>query len=677
MAERRPGRPKSHATAANTVDILNGEVPPRNNPTPSPKKRKREDANERSLATKRRASEKLAAEGPKLRKSTRLSHPRASTEQHRSGDAGHKQSQDPYEVPSPTTPPPSKTTKAMERAGKAKPVLDDNSAVEAEVGEEDATNSLMTSPASNTRNIAKRIGRVKDSENPIVEVQPVKRGQRPQRLLTKRTKTRSNALLKPRPAPPQGTKNSSVQRNDQEEPHTLPAAEAPAENRGDEDNNSSTGVLRENQEQTPTSDEPVDSVENQSAGDGPGEVARPSGTRQAFERASSLYDCKECWDGMLEAAREHDDKRGQIRASEIQELIDLVKAIKLVYRAVRQADGANPKILESEIEEYIDAITKRIRTIKATKVKKKDARIIKDIYVQAIPKMVLLLKTVLVTRSLDGELSIASLEELIELIDATIKLCTKAFDWPLRPKKLEPNVRTNTEAVIKTSLEALREAYSKAQVGLIHEEDEEVWKAKEARKAEKRQALAEHVANFQAQEDERKRRAEIHQRERNRHTVNGVNLLADGFDIDDLGLNDGSLATARNGMRRSLPWRETGVAAARRLLPSNVSARPPSRDVPRMLRERTEEIPGPMAQEWNEEEELALLAGLERFTDANRYLEIDAVYGCAGGPLSSRDVDELMQRARHYKQTMASHIEEEREKVGNVDGWAFLLSVEG
>jgi hypothetical protein len=96
-----------------------------------------------------------------------------------------------------------------------------------------------------------------------------------------------------------------------------------------------------------------------------------------------------------------------------------------------------------------------------------------------------------------------------------------------------------------------------------------------------------------------------------------------------------------------------------------------------MLRERTEEIPGPMAQEWNEEEELALLAGLERFTDANRYLEIDAVYGCAGGPLSSRDVDELMQRARHYKQTMASHIEEEREKVGNVDGWAFLLSVEG
>jgi hypothetical protein len=65
------------------------------------------------------------------------------------------------------------------------------------------------------------------------------------------------------------------------------------------------------------------------------------------------------------------------------------------------------------------------------------------------------------------------------------------------------------------------------------------------------------------------------------------------------------------------------------------------------------------------------------FRGANRYLEIDRHFGSAGGPLSGRDVDELMQRAKFLKHSLASHIEEEREQVGKVDHWAFLLSVEG
>jgi hypothetical protein len=142
-------------------------------------------------------------------------------------------------------------------------------------------------------------------------------------------------------------------------------------------------------------------------------------------------------------------------------------------------------------------------------------------------------------------------------------------------------------------------------------------------------------------------------------------------------LDDVMPAPALNGLRRSLPWTETGVVAARRSLVSSIPVRPLARHVPQVSRERTEDIPGPMARRWSEEEDSALLIGLEEFTDANRYLEIDEVYGSADGPLRGRDVDELMQRARFYKQSMASHIEEEREKVGNVDRWAYLLSVEG
>jgi hypothetical protein len=36
-----------------------------------------------------------------------------------------------------------------------------------------------------------------------------------------------------------------------------------------------------------------------------------------------------------------------------------------------------------------------------------------------------------------------------------------------------------------------------------------------------------------------------------------------------------------------------------------------------------------------------------------------------------------MQRASFIKQSLASHVEEQRQRVGNVDHWAFLLSVSG
>ena len=84
-----------------------------------------------------------------------------------------------------------------------------------------------------------------------------------------------------------------------------------------------------------------------------------------------------------------------------------------------------------------------------------------------------------------------------------------------------------------------------------------------------------------------------------------------------------------------------------------------------------------MAPDWSKVEDRALLHGLEIFTGADRYLEIDRVFGSSGGPLSGRDVDELMQRASFIKQSLASHVDEQRQRVGNVDHWAFLLSVEG
>ena len=677
MAKRGPGRLKPDATLDQSVDILNGEVPHKNPPTQSPKKRKGEKANESSPNSKRRATERRVEEFQERRKSTRLAHPRASTEQRQSGNSGSKRNGDLFEGPK-TPPPSSKTTKAMKSPGKAKPVLDkENGAFEADEGEEDAANPMMRSPADNTRNFDKRIGRigrVRDDEKPSVNVQPVKMARRRQRLLTNGSKSSNGALTRPLSAPSQGPEKPSAELRVQEERGTLPAGGPERENGTGGNQTSTDEAPREHQSRTSTAEEPVNSVENQSGDRQPDGSTQSSSTTAAFERASGLHDCKKSWESMMEANRENlgsDDGAGQ--ATEIRELAGLIKSAKLAYLAIRQADGVNMETKDYEIEELLVFIDEGVRTIRATKKRKRDSRLIKDVYVQGIPNMVKLLKAALVTRSLENELSIASLKELVKIIDTTLILCAKAYNWRPRPT-LDSGVMRRTRNVIKPSLEALRKAYTEAQYDYPDEEEDE------ARKVEKRQALAVHVANFLAQEQEKKKRAEYNkrwrQRDRTMQSVIGDRLQTREFDVDELDLNGVSPAPAMGGVR-GLTWRETGVAAARQSLSYNNAAQPGTRYVPRMSRERTEDIPGPMARKWSEDEDGALLKGLEEFTDANRYLEIDQVYGSAGGPLSGRDVDELMQRARFYKQSMASHIEEERDNVGNVDRWAYLLSVEG
>jgi hypothetical protein len=679
MAKRHSRRLDSDVNTAETVDMLNREVPPGNNPS---KKRKIGNANENSPAGKRRAIARPTEDIQARRKSTRLARPTSFKELRRSGNAGRRQ--DRHGFDGPTTPPPSvKITKAVNRQGGAKSTLDgNNNAFVAEEGEEDATNPLMRSPAKSTRSYDKEIrqgGKAGDGESIIVGAQPVQAPQRKQRLLKPRAQVTNSALSKPisesaksRPTLLRPPNRATAA----EEEVELGAGASEHESSIEGDQTLSGNTSQEQQDRTAAAEELLSSVEDQLMDDQPEEVTRRSSTKGAFARASGLYECKKSWDSMLEAVRDNLDEEDQDnQVAEIRDLAGLIDAAKLAYSAIRHADGSIMEDEEDEIEELLDDIGERVRTMRPTNDRKRNSRLIRDVYVQGIPKMVHLLKYALVTRSLKEEPSIASLKELVKIIDATLDLCVKAYNWRPRPV-LEYGVKRRTRNVIKMSLEALRAAYIAAQHDYPDDEEEE------AHKVEKRQALAEHVAKFLAHELEKKQRAEHNRRERNhdrnrRHT-NGALLQATDFDVDQLDLDDVVPAPALNGLKRSrLPWTETGVVAARRSLASNIPVRPLARHVPQVSRERTEDIPGPMARRWSEEEDSALLRGLEEFTDANRYLEIDEAYGSANGPLKGRDVDELMQRARFYKQSMASHIEAEREKVGNVDRWAYLLSVEG
>lgn len=676
MGKRHPRRLDLDVNTVETVDVLNGEVPPGNNPS---KKRKIGSANENSSAAKRRAIARPMEDIQARRKSTRLARPTSFKELHRLGSAGRRRDRDGFDGP--TTPPPSvKITKAVNRQSEARPVLDgDNSAFMAEEGEEDATNPLMRSPAKSTRSHDKenrQAGKAGDDESILVDAQPVQAPQRKQRLLKPRTQVTNNALSKPisESAKSRSTLPRPPYRVTAAEEEELGAGVSEHESSIERDQTLSSNTPQEQQDHTAAAKEPLSSVEDQFTNGQPEEVTRRSSTKEVFARVSGLYECKKSWDSMLEAVRDNLDEEDQDnQVAEIRDLAGLIDASKLAYSAIRRTDGSIMEDEEDEIEELLDDIGERVCTMRPTNDRKRSSRLIRYVYVQGIPKMVYLLKYALVTRSLKEEPSITSLKELVKIIDATLDLCVKAYHWRPRPV-LEYGVKRRTKNVIKMSLEALRTAYIAAQYDYPDDNEEE----EEARKVEKRQALAEHVAKFLAHELEKKQRAEHSRhersRDRSRRRTNGALLQATDFDIDQLDLDDVMPAPA---LKRSLPWTETGVVVTRRSLTSNIPVRPLARHVPQVSRERTEDIPGPMTRRWSEEEDSALLRGLEEFTDANRYLEIDEAYGSANGPLKGRDVDELMQRARFYKQSMASHIEAEREKVGNVDRWAYLLSVEG
>jgi hypothetical protein len=685
MAKRGPGRPKSAPLGNDTVSILNGEVPPGSSLMPSPKKRKRETGDE-SPTAKRRAANQSAQADPEVRRSTRLSHPRVTTRQQRAaGDSGQMQSREIYEVPPADPSHSSRTTGARKRLAKAKAGGDeDDNASPVEDGEEGALNPLMTSPSAKMRNYARRGGMFRQGEDPedrVVDVQPVNKGQRHQRVLTNGLTTRRNVLLKPQSVSSGAMEQSSAPQHALEEQAAAVAVTSAHEEviRGTQA--STNEVPQDQQDRTSAPEESVDTVETQSIDGQQHETSHVASTGEGLEEAFRLYDCEKSWDTMRNAARENlnnDDRDNQ--ALEIRELVSLIKKARAVYRAIRNGDDGGIDDQESKIGEHLVDIKKRVRTIRPTQDTKKDSRLVKDVYVQGIPKMVMLLKMVLVTRALHGELSISSLKELVTIIDATLSLCDKACRWQPRPT-LEYGVKRRTRTEILPSLEALRTAYMEAQFEGLDDEDKEAEAAEEAQKAAKRQALADHVAKFLAEEEEKRKCVEHNNHavtpDRHQRSINRANSAADVFEIDDLNLDDTAPTTAPNGTGRSLPWRETGVAAARQALPSVLSQTCATGDVARRSRERTEDIPGPMVPDWSRREDGQLLYGLELFRGANRYLEIDRHFGSAGGPLSGRDVDELMQRAKFLKHSLASHIEEEREQVGKVDHWAFLLSVEG
>ena len=398
---------------------------------------------------------------------------------------------------------------------------------------------------------------------------------------------------------------------------------------------------------------------------------------EQFGAAKNVCGCKQAWDEIVKAVKDIQPFMEDVQTDEVNEFLELIERPRQAYeRAV--ATGELGGINETaKLENDICKIAEWIGNIHP-KGEASNNALLFDIYLHAVPEMAALIGACLVARCHENIISRPSRNELVELIDMTVQLREKAKSWDPYPK-LPKTVKNNVSGTIPRGLTTLRNAY-------MQPSEDEV-NAKLARIEEGRRLLAEFTERAallrvrgkgdrvdkekrQKEVNEHLARAEAAQKRRRQETARIVSAREEIDVFDMAGLEVGDSSPWLNGTSVQMPRNRDYATTGR-----NPASRQPPK-LPRMSREGTEEIPGPMARKWDESEDEALLAGLEQFLGANRFVEIQDTYGVNGGPLCARDVDELVQRAIFYKQSMMSRIQAEAEERGYAHEWDWLLSVE-
>jgi hypothetical protein len=388
------------------------------------------------------------------------------------------------------------------------------------------------------------------------------------------------------------------------------------------------------------------------------EVEASGSAAQIYEMASSVYNCKKYWDRLLEAARTYHEDSAKSKLDHTRDILRLISAIKEAYTSMRSDPAADTEVLNRKVDGYIVRLAESVRHTRQTGVTKTDRSQINEIYLSIIPSLAFLLKKTLITRLSNGALGALARAELVSILKPSIRLCEIASYWNLRPS-FEVGVLRGTRTAIKPTLVTLSEIYRDPPLSAAEIEEQE--RIKQQRRDEVR-AYDEAV---EARERMIKRSAEQAIRERREIAALQMMPRTNVIDIDDIDLNE-----TRRIKSSSKPATVSGngIGAHKPSLPPVFNQSDPRMD-DRMAREQTEDIPGPTGHEWADEEDATLIAGLERFTGRNRFLEIADEYGAKGGALEARDVDEMMQRAAYYKQSMLSRIKKPEQ-------WTWLLSVD-
>lgn len=206
-----------------------------------------------------------------------------------------------------------------------------------------------------------------------------------------------------------------------------------------------------------------------------------------------------------------------------------------------------------------------------------------------------------------------SWQEVSRLVDIAANLCNAALEWQPRPSTLQRAIRREVRTHIRPALDDVRGSLE-AHLSLLEQKERNRRKAEELERAQKRAQIMRQKQWDAMEAGMSSCQLSIPQATQPKRQ----RCVEEVVDIDELEAN--------------APSHSTGVMATQ--------PRPP------VQRQATEEIPPPdPIVTWTEQEQIALLNGLQQFRGADRYsriLETSIV-------LVMKDIDQCIAQAQYYK----------------------------
>lgn len=371
------------------------------------------------------------------------------------------------------------------------------------------------------------------------------------------------------------------------------------------------------------------------------QLSKPSKRRGKLEKAADLHKCEEHWTIACDAAKKNQHKSDP----ETKPVRELVEAIRNYEKKIREAPIMTEREEEDSLsrldESNLDKIATAIGNLKqsGSRTGEDEKRLIGDIYVHAIPQVVGLLRSIQVVRSLNGELSMSALDELVMILKAMRRLCDRVYHWKPGPK-LKDRIKSRTNLEIKPSLKCIEDAYDAA-----------LTKLRTSERQGKAKLQEEEFARRRAREDEECRQRKL---ERRREFDNWIE-------------KDMAMRQTERTMQSRQPAPESNRHLDLEPDDIDISTSSPQ-PADRFEREATEDIPAPTKRDWQKEEILALIWLLQKYRGSNRYEKIQESISQLAREIRKLGPDKaLKMRADECASILLDRADDVLDDLGNMD----------
>ena len=192
-----------------------------------------------------------------------------------------------------------------------------------------------------------------------------------------------------------------------------------------------------------------------------------------------LFGQDEAWRNVLEGARSvcgqklPRNQMPKVLTQSIKELIYNVKETRTLYEQVlasRETDRDSLNEVNDQVKESLNTIEDQIRRLSEKTAGTKGSEMIRDIFARAIPAMVFLLRSAMVSRMYYSNEqcslqtlneTVNGLREIFRLLKITTLLCEKATNWKAKPAMTSrPIVRPTTRKMFP-NLKSIRKAFAR------------------------------------------------------------------------------------------------------------------------------------------------------------------------------------------------------------------------